>query len=347
MIVRPSPSIIALSLVLGCAAPTRDPLARPSAPQEPTRPCAADDPAGIAACVDESRWTAHVDRIVGARPPGSTHHREVQSLCGDTLAELGYEVALERFASGVNVVGTLAGDTSERVVVGAHYDHIPGCASADDNASGVAGVLEVARVLAGHRFHRTLVVACFDDEESGLLGSRAWMEAHQAEAAIAVAFVYDAIAVRRTEPGSQAVPPGFELIFPGEVARLREREQRGDFIAILADTPAREHAERIAAAAVAIGLPTTVLSLDRLWLHVPVAIDLRRSDHATFWDAGVPAVLLSDTAEFRTPSYHCRGAPDDRATLDPAFAQAVVAASTNAIVHALQASPVDPRVIRR
>jgi Zn-dependent M28 family amino/carboxypeptidase len=334
--VIPRPSSLPIIVSLGCAAvpPAVGPAT--TVDVERARLCAADDPTGIAACVDEARWTSDVDRIVGARPPGSTHHREVQGLCGDTLAALGYTVELERFATGVNVIGTLAGATEDRVVVGAHYDHIPGCAGADDNASGVAGILEVARVVSGHRFQRTLVVACFDDEESGLVGSNAWVAAHAAEAPIAVAFVFDAIAVRRTEPGTQQVPPGFELIFPAEVERLREREQRGDFIAILTDTPAREHGERIAAGAAAIGLPTTVLSLDRLWLHVPVAIDLRRSDHAAFWDAGVPAVLVSDTAEFRTPTYHCRGAADDRATLDPAFARAVVAATTTAIVHALQ-----------
>ncbi|HET6582843.1 MAG TPA: M20/M25/M40 family metallo-hydrolase, partial [Nannocystaceae bacterium] len=291
---------------------------------------------GIAACVDEARWSAAIDRITGARPPGSTHHREVQALCGDTLAELGYAVELERFASGVNVVGTLAGESRERVVVGAHYDHIPGCSGADDNASGVAGVLELARVLARHEFERTLVLVCFDAEEAGLLGSSAWVQQHRAEAPIAVAFVFDAIGVRRTEPGTQVVPAGFELLFPSEVERLRAREDRGDFVAVIVDSTGRAHADRIAAAAARVDLPTTVLSLDRLWLHVPVAIDLRRSDHAAFWDAGVPALLVTDTAEFRTPTYHCKGAPDEADSLDPAFARAVVAATGHAIVEALR-----------
>lgn len=330
-----------LLVLCACIAPPPATAAiEPTPAPAPPRPCAAEDPAGLAACVDRARWSAHVDAIVGARPPGSTHHREVQSLCGDTLADLGYAVELERFDGGVNVVGTLAGETSERVVVGAHYDHIPGCAGADDNASGVAGVLEIARVLAGHRFERTLVVACFDDEESGLVGSRAFVERHRA--ALAVAFVFDAIGVRRTEPDTQRVPAGLEVVFPGEVQRLREREHRGDFIAVIADTSARGHADAIAAAAAAVDLPSTVLALDRLWLHVPVAIDLRRSDHASFWDAGVPALLVTDTAEFRTPTYHCKGAPDDRGTLDDAFATAVVASTTQAIASALRQVPRTP-----
>lgn len=334
MIARAGAVIVAS--ICGCAAvPAGRPAIRTPEVATPTPPCAATDAAGIAACVDAGHWSASVDRIVGARPPGSTHHREVQALCGDTLAELGYAVELERFATGVNVVGTLAGRTSERVVVGAHYDHIPGCSGADDNASGVAGVLELARVLARHAFERTLVLVCFDDEESGLRGSQAWVQTHRAEAPIAVAFVFDAIGVRRAEPDTQTVPAGFEILFPAEVERLRGREHRGDFIAVVVDSTARAHADRLAAAAASVDLPTTVLALDRLWLHVPVAIDLRRSDHAAFWDAGVPALLVTDTAEFRTPTYHCRGAPDETESLDPAFARAVVAATGHAIVDAL------------
>jgi Zn-dependent M28 family amino/carboxypeptidase len=174
------------------------------------------------------------------------------------------------------------------------------------------------------------------------VGSRAFVERHRAEAPIAVAFVFDAIGVRRTEPGTQTVPPGFEVVFPDEVQRLREREHRGDFVAVIADTSARGHADRIAAAAATIDLPSTVLALDRLWLHVPVAIDLRRSDHAPFWDAGVPALLVTDTAEFRTPTYHCKGALDERGTLDDAFARAVVASTTTAIAHALEPSASHP-----
>lgn len=334
------------SLLLLCAcvaSPPRSPDAAASPPSaSPVRPCAADDAVGIAACVDRSRWAADVTAIVGARPPGSTHHREVQSLCGDTLAALGYAVELERFEGGVNVVGTLEGATRERVVVGAHYDHIPGCAGADDNASGVAGVLEIARVLAGHRFDRTVMVACFDDEESGLVGSRAFVQRHLAQDPIAVAFVFDAIGVRRTAPDTQRVPAGFEVVFPDQVQRLREREHRGDFVALIADTSARGHAEAIAAAAATVDLPSSVLALDRLWLHVPVAIDVRRSDHASFWDAGIPAVLVTDTAEFRTPTYHCKGAPDERDTLDDAFATAVVASTTSAVVRALVVPPITP-----
>ena len=63
--------------------------------------------------------------------------------------------------------------------------------------------------------------------------------------------------------------------------------------------------------------------------------ELRRSDHASFWDAGVPAMMLTDTAEFRNPHYHCSGGEDVVSDLDPAFAARVVAATVQVTAEAL------------
>ncbi|HWB78064.1 MAG TPA: M28 family peptidase, partial [Nannocystaceae bacterium] len=222
------------------------------------------------------------------------------------------------------------------------YDSVAGCEAADDNASGVAGVLELARVLARKPWRRTLVVACWDDEENGLLGSRAHVAARtDAAPPIAVAFNFDGIGIARREPGSQAIPTGFGVLFPDEVTALHAREDRGDFIAVVADEAATVHARRLAEHAGTLALPIALLSLSRVWITLPVAIDLRRSDHASFWAADVPAVMITDTADFRSASYHCRGGADAITGLDPGFMRDVVAASAFAIVHALTASPAD------
>jgi Peptidase family M28 len=336
---RHRPAVLAcVWLLLGCPRGVDGPTHAPDTAAAPALPpCPASDPAGVAACVDQQRLLADLQAIVGPRPPGSVHHREVGSHCDTVLAELGFSIERERFATGVNVLGTLAGARADRVLIGAHYDHIPGCAGADDNASGVAAVLELARVLARKPWDRTLVVACWDDEESGLVGSRAHVAARtDSSPAIAVAFNFDGIGVARREPGTQAVPTGLGVLFPAAVAELHARGDRGDFIAVLTDHQAAVHARRFAAHAATLELPTTVLELSRLWITLPLAIDLRRSDHAPFWDAGIPAVMLSDTAEFRTPSYHCRSAPDTIDRLDLKFMRDVVAASAYAIAHALR-----------
>ena len=109
-------------------------------------------------CVDHSRLLADVEWIAKPRPPGSSHWRAVQLHCERTLRRYGFEVELHRDATGVNVIGVRSGGSQshEQVVVGAHYDHLPGCPGADDNASGVAGALELARTLGPVDFQRTL-----------------------------------------------------------------------------------------------------------------------------------------------------------------------------------------------
>jgi hypothetical protein len=101
---------------------------------------------------------------------------------------------------------------------------------------------------------------------------------------------------------------------------------------------AKPWAERFAAHADQIGLPVSVLPASALVRLSPMAADLRRSDHAAFWDAGVAAIMITDTAEFRSEAYHCRGAVDDVSTLDLAFFGRVVEATVATVAEALEAS---------
>jgi Zn-dependent M28 family amino/carboxypeptidase len=302
--------------------------------------CPVEYSQSASACVDVDRIAADVRRVAHPRPPGSMHWLSTQSLCAETFVELGYEVEQHRYETGINVIGTKRGSnhSDEQVVVGAHYDHIAGCDGADDNASGVAGLLEIARVLAGRTFDRTLVLACWDEEERGMLGSHAWVtRARARDEAVTVYFNFDAIGVRRTEPQTQEIPPGFELVFPREVAELEQAERRGDFVAIISNTAARPFADVMAEQARRHGdLRSVVLEVGSMLLATPLSIDLRRSDHASFWDAGWPAVMITDTAEFRTPTYHCRGGPDAFETIDAAFVAEIARATTVAIEHALR-----------
>jgi hypothetical protein len=337
-------TMMALGLVVSLACARADPPVAAPADEAIRRSrvvesgCSEAD--GIAACVDAERIAADVRRIAHPRPPGSTHWLRTQSLCAETFAELGYEVEQHRYETGINVLGTRLGNERphERVVVGAHYDHIAGCDGADDNATGVAGVLEIARVLAGRSVSRTLVLACWDEEERGLLGSSAWVRrAGARNEEISVYFNFDAIGVRRSEPGTQRVPAGFELLFAAEVAQLERADYRGDFIAIISNRAARPFAAAVAEHGRRRDLPNVVLEVGAMLLATPLVIDLRRSDHAAFWDANIPAVMITDTAEFRTPTYHCRGAPDAFETIDPQFVGEVVRATAAAVLEACAA----------
>ncbi|MEX1366420.1 MAG: M20/M25/M40 family metallo-hydrolase, partial [Nannocystaceae bacterium] len=296
------------------------------------------DPVVLQDCVRADFYETTVRRVAGRRPPGSAHWREVQTLCDSTLSALGFSVERHAYGTGVNVIGSLPGTRwpEQSVMIGAHYDHIPGCEGADDNASGVAGALEAARVLSGVEHPRTLVVACWDEEERGLVGSRAWAaRARERGRDIVVYFNFDAIGFTDATAGSQRVPAGFELLFPQEVERLRQREHRADFITVVTDIPAQPWARYMQAAADRDGLPLALLSIPTLVKQTHVAIDLQRSDHASLWDAGYPAIMITDTAEYRSDAYHCRGRPDTVDELDLGFATRVVRATVHAAAVAL------------
>ncbi len=178
------------------------------------------------------------------------------------------------------------------------------------------------------------------------MGSRAWAaRAREREDDITVYFNFDAIAFTDPRPDTQEVPPGFGLLFPTEVERLASRGNRADFITIVTDQSALPHAKELAKAAQADGLPVALLDIPTLVQRSHVAVDLQRSDHAPLWDQGYPAVMITDTAEFRSDAYHCRGRPDTIETLDLPFAVRVVRATTQATAMALRASDepaVDP-----
>jgi Zn-dependent M28 family amino/carboxypeptidase len=345
------PAAALIELVLGCqlAQPTTAPAPAPEPPARtlPIAPgCASSDAATIRGCVDPHRWESDVRSIAAPRPPGSPHHLRVQLRCAEVFEQWGYEVEIDRYATGTNVIGTRPGKHPDApyVMVGAHYDHVPGCEGADDNASGTAAVLELARVLAGVPAERTLKLACWDEEERGLVGSRDWATRARARGDLVLVYWnFDAIAFTDPRPGTQRVPTGFGMLFPGEIARLKARGDRADFIAVIADAGASMHAQRFATHAEAIGLPTTVLSIPTLVKDSGLAWDLQRSDHAALWDAGYPAVMITDTADFRSDAYHCRGRPDTVDTLDLPFGASVVRATAGAITEALVTPPPDPR----
>jgi Zn-dependent M28 family amino/carboxypeptidase len=286
--------------------------------------------------VDASRIERDIRLIAAPRQPGSEHHARVRALCKERLEHGGYQVEMHDYGSGVNVVGSKAGGSDERVILSAHYDHVAGCSGADDNASGVAVVLEAARVLAAERAKRprTLVVALWDEEESSLLGSAAYAaRAKQRAERIVLMMSLDAVGMTNKAPGSQRLPAGFDRLFPRHAAEVAARQHRGDFLAALGDADAAEVLEAFKRHGKTVGLPVVAIPLSTL--EKLLLLDAQRSDHASFSLNGFTSLLLTDTAEFRNPRYHCREGDDHADTVDYTFtarvAEVVVAATREAL----------------
>lgn len=306
-------------------------------PEPPSGLTAAE----AATAVQQSRYEADLAITAIERSPGSAGWTTVQDHCADVLEDAGFTVTRDTYDSGVNVIGRLEGVGEDRstLVLGAHYDHISGCTGADDNATGVAGVLEAARVLATGRWTHDLVVACWDEEERGLIGSDHHAEQEIARGqALLGAVSFEMIGYTSDVEDSQSLPAGFDLLFPEVDAELTARGWRGDFIGAISDagmdpfvTGMTTHAPD--------GLDVVRVDLAPSQINSPLLADLQRSDHASFWRREVPALQLTDTAEFRYANYHCTSGPDEIANLDPVFASGVVAAAVGGAAEMLITAP--------
>lgn len=195
------------------------------------------------------------------------------------------------------------------LVLGAHYDSVPTTPGADDNASAVAVLIEVARLLCGRIGKRTIRFVAFACEEpphcfSDAMGSQMYARrCRQRSERILGMLCLEMVGFYSEEPGSQNIPPGIprwlHWIFP----------KRGNFLAAAGNLGSIPLAWRFHH-----GFRRgTRLPLFSICL--PEAIpEIRLSDNSSFWDQGYPALMLTDTAFLRNPHYHMSS---DRAdTLD-------------------------------
>lgn len=223
---------------------------------------------------------------------------------------------LHRNIAGVNLVATQPGSAPPYVVVGAHLDSVVDSPGADDNASGVAAVLELARRLSKPT---SVMLAIFDLEEVGFIGARALARRLAGERAASAMLCLEGVGCFRVEPGTQQVPPGLHKLLAGEHAPQVMAQRRGDFLAVVHRRSSQPMAERFCAAAASCELPTVRVRDPRpdglvgllATAVLPMLATLDRSDHLPFWRRGIPAAMLTDTANLRNPHYH-RGtdAPD-------------------------------------
>jgi Zn-dependent M28 family amino/carboxypeptidase len=224
------------------------------------------------------------------------------------LSSYGYEPSLQ--GDYDNIVITSTGpDNGPVVLLGAHYDSVPGTPGADDNASAVAVCLECARLIRRHDIGSVMIVF-FNREEDGLIGSREFV-AHlieQSAVRIGEAHIFEMVGYRDLAHGSQQLPHGLPLL---SVPRV------GDFLALVANKRSNKIAESLTSLAACYVPDFPVLALKAYLGIERLFADLQRSDHAPFWQAGIPAIMWTDTSEFRNPHYH--RASDTPDTLDYAF----------------------------
>lgn len=281
------------------------------------------DAAGnAAAAVDADVLMAHVNALVDTHateepfiPPEPRYegrpftHLGSRDYVAETLAGMGLEPQVadagqagrESYSVWADIPGTARPD--EIVLVSAHHD--AWFVGADDNSTGVAVILEVARAMAAAPGGRTVRVMAWDREEEGDVGSAAWVESEGVGGLYRVLNL-DSVGYTDSAPGSQKSLLGLDA------------PDTADFLAVIAAQPSADDVEATMALAPTLPrAPRLAGVLGAGDVHSALLFDLLRSDHAPFWAQGVPGLFFTDTTEFRNPRYHT--AEDTPDTLDPVF----------------------------
>jgi Zn-dependent M28 family amino/carboxypeptidase len=203
------------------------------------------------------------------------------------------------------------------LILAAHYDTVAQSPGADDNASGVAVMIEAARTLADLDQPYRWVFIGFAQEEQNCLGSTLYaINARRSGLNLRGMIALECVGYASQKPGTQKRLTEFPLAIPDV----------GNFLGVVGNPEgaALKQGFESAAGHFVPALPVVGLVVPNAGLDFP---DTRRSDHAPFWDAGYPALMLTDTANFRNPWYHQPG--DRLETLDLPYmakvAKAIVA----------------------
>lgn len=316
MLLRLLVFVLLLFIASGLAAwfVTTQPFVRPLPSQPP-----AADPARMRANVQalSEKFYPRSHDHPGKLAAAAAHIRDAFKAAGGEVAEQEVRVEGERF---VNIIARFGPQTGPLLVIGAHYDshgdslaasksgrsftrdtHTPG---ADDNASGVAGLIELAYLLGKNPPARPVELVAYTLEEpphfrTEHMGS-AWHARSLASGKRPVELMLslEMIGYFSDAEGSQSYPlPVLALFYP----------KKGDFIAVVSRLQDWSETRKVKAAmAGATDLP--VFSINAL----PVLPGIDFSDHRNYWNHGVPGVMITDTAFYRNTEYHRRGDTYDR-----------------------------------
>ncbi|MGE0432823.1 MAG: M28 family peptidase, partial [Planctomycetota bacterium] len=281
-----------------------------------------DDVSALLQTIAASQLRAWVERIAVPRDYSGqpAQNAATAAWLADEFAAMGYTVA--RQGQYNNIVAHHEGVSGPVVLVGAHYDSVAETPGADDNGSAVAALLGCAEACSRWPQPLPLVFVAFNLEERCYAGSTDFVESWLPHAPFRVecAHILEMVGMASSAPGSQRVPTGLPIDL-GDV---------GDFLGLLADDRSSAAMEAIVQLAVD-RIPDLPVSA----LCVPAGAErafpvLARSDHVPFWTRGIPALLWTDTAEFRNPHYHL--ATDLPDTLDYDFMRRVTQVLTAFVV---------------
>lgn len=187
------------------------------------------------------------------------------------------------------------GESEKVLLIGAHYDTVSGTPGANDNGSGIAALLEVSALLARGTHDMTLRLVAFTNEEAPHFKTESWgsrvylVDMLESGIRPAAMINFETLGFYSRVPGTQGYPFPLEWFYP----------RTGDFVAVVGNLASRRLIQNLTRAfQKSVPYPVECLASPE-WLP---GIDW--SDHAAFWEEGIPAVMVTDTAFYRYPYYH-------------------------------------------
>lgn len=258
----------------------------------------------------ESNLRLHVDRLAGLIGPRYLQKpKTIQATIGyieGQWAGMGYQSSHECYDAigdqATNLIVEQSGSkrADEIILLGAHYDTVYSTPGADDNASAVAVLLEVSRLLREHPCKRTIRYVAFACEEPPYFNVDAMGSQYHARQArlrgdkIRGMLCLEMVGYYSTADNSQTVPP----LIPKWMHRFFPH--RGDFLAAVGNMPSWKLCWNFRR-----GFKCGTRSMPLFSICLPEKInEIRLSDNSSFWDQGYPALMLTDTSFLRNPNYH-------------------------------------------
>ncbi|XP_071548013.1 uncharacterized protein [Panulirus ornatus] len=287
--------------------------------------------------ITRNHETAPLDKLVATLYISKKFNSFGLMVVNHVFSAAEYSLWFDKHLQGTNVIGVLAGSNwgtaaDEPLVLGAHLDTVSGTPGLDDDGSGLAALVEAARVLSssGCIFTHTIFFVAFDLEEIGTQGSLVFVKDYLTSAImdkfgirqVTGAFILDCVSNWDPQPGTQDFPEHWSNLLPDAGHSLSQHNYTGDFAAIIYRTQVDAHlTHRFAQYYGDLDQPQyrlELLGLKALGAEMPdmstlkTHFDFLRSDHLRFWYVNdtrsfntIPAVLLTDTGPYRGMMRQC------------------------------------------
>lgn len=236
----------------------------------------------------------------------------------------GYKVTPQDTGKYINLIAEKENISDSHILIGAHYDTVADTVGMDDNASGVAALLAIAK----HNQNSNIKFIAFDGEEDNLSGSMFYVKNISSKPELVV--ILETIGYYSKDTNSQKLPKSYNLVFPKIFNQIKSDNFKGNFSAAICSDGIKNFCQKYESYSSSLNLKVYSVYITASQLKkMPSIKDLFRSDHTPFLLENIPSVMITDTANFRTSNYHTPS--DTLNTVNPEF----IAKQANAILSIL------------